>query len=138
MVLFHFKSMHPLLKVERRFFGFLDECCTLHSECCTLWISILRTAITFVSFRVTKAITSQNEALGEFYELDRCKSSTDSFKSRKGYLNLNRVFEVFWPSFFHHVNFYVKTGSPLLVFDLPSLESGSPWYCSISNPCTHF
>ena len=138
MVLFHFKSLHPLLKVERRCFGFLDECCTLHSECCTLWISILRTAINVVSFRVTEAITSQNEALGEFYELDRCKPSTDSFKSKKGYQNLNRVSEVFWPSFFHHVNFYVKTGSPLLVFDLPSLESGSPWYCSISNPCTHF
>ena len=138
MVLFHFKSLHPLLKVERCCFGFLDECCTLHRECCTLWISILRTAITVGSFRVTGAITSQNEALGEFYGLDRCKPSTDSFKPKKGYPNLNRVFEVFWPSFFHHVNFYVKTGSPLLVFDLPSLESGSPWYCSISNPCTHF
>src|SRR5574338_700383 len=76
MVLFHFKSLHPLLKVERRYFGFLDECCTL-------WISILRTAITVGSFRVTRAITSQNEALGEFYGLDRCKPSTDSFKPRK-------------------------------------------------------
>ena len=138
MVVFHFKSLHPLLKVERCCFGFLDECCTLHGECCTLWISILRTAITVVSFRFTGAITSQNKALGEFYGLDGCKPSTDSFKPKKGYPNLNRVFEVFWPSFFHHVNIYVKTGSPLLVFDLPSLESGSPWYCSISNPCTHF
>ena len=138
MVLFHFKSLHPLLKVERRYFGFLEECCTLHSECCTLWISILRTVITVVSFRVTGAITSQNEALGEFYGLDNCKPSTDSFKPKKGYPNLNRVSEVFCPSFFHHVNFYVKSGSPLLVFDLPSLESGSPWYCSISNHCTHF
>ena len=145
MVLFHFKSLHTLLKVERRCFGFLDECCTLHSECCTLdsecctlCISILRTAITVGSFRVTGAITSQNEALGEFYGLDRYKPSTDSFKPKKGYPNLNRVSEVFWPSFFHHVNFYVKTGSPSLVFDSPSLESGSPWYCSISNPCTHF
>src|SRR5574338_591969 len=131
MVLFHFKSLHPLLKVEQRCFGFLDECCTL-------WISILRTAITVVWFRVTGAITSQNEALSEFYGLDRCKPSTDSFIPKKGYPNLNRVSEVFWLSFFHHVNFYVKTGSPLLVFDLPSLESGSPWYCSISNSCTHF
>ena len=138
MLLFHFKSLHPLLKVERRCFGFLDECCTLHSECCTLWISILRTAITVVSFRVTGAITSQNEALGEFYGLHGCKPSMDSFKPKKGYPDLNRVSEVFWPSFFHHVNFYVNTGSPLLVFDLPSLESGSPCYCSISNPCTHF
>ena len=138
MVLFHFKSLHPLLKVEWRCFGFLDECCTLHSECCTLWISILRTAVTVGSFRVTGAITSQNEALGEFYGLDSYKPSTDSFKPKKGYSNLNRVSEVFWPSFFHHVNVYVKTGSPLLVFDLPSQESGSPWYYSISNPCTHF
>src|SRR5574338_813142 len=136
MVPFHFKSLYPLLKDEWRCFGFLDECCTLHSECCTLWISILRTAITVVSFRVTGAITSQNEAHGEFYGLDGCKPSTDSVKPKKGYPNLNRVSEIFWPSFFHHVNFYVKTGSPLLVFDLPSLESGSPWYCSISNPCT--
>src|SRR5574338_77192 len=127
MVLFHFKSLHPLLKVEQRCFGFLDECCTL-------WISILRTAITVGSFRVMGALTSQNEALGEFYDLDGCKPSTDSFEPKKGNSNLNRVFEVFWPSFFHHVNFYVKTGSPLLFFDLPSLESGSPWYCSVSNP----
>src|SRR5574338_611165 len=134
MVLFHVKSLHPLLKVERRCFGFLDECSTLHSECCTLWISILRMAIPVVSFRVTGAITSQNEALGEFYGLDCCKPSTDSFKPKKGYLNLNRVSEVFWPSFFLHVNFYVKTGSPLLVFDLPSLESGSPWYVPFQIP----
>src|SRR5574338_229727 len=126
MVLFHFKSLHPLLKVEQCYFGFLEECCTLHSECCTLWISILRTAITVGSFRVTGAITSQNEALGEFYGLDRCKPSMDSFKPKKGYLNLNRLSEVFWPSFFHHVNCYVKSGSPVLVFDLPALECGSP------------
>ena len=138
MVLFHFKSMHPFLKVAQRCFGILDGGCTLHRRCCTLWISILRTAITVVSFRVMGAITSQNEALGEFYGLDGCKPSTDSFKPKKGYLNLNWVSDVFWPSFFHHVNFYVKTGSPLLVFDLPSLESGSPWFCSISNIYTHF
>mgnify|MGYP001666425324 CR=1 FL=1 len=138
MVPVHFKYLHPILKVARRCFVFLDECCTLHRRCCTLRISILRTAITVASFRVTGAITSQNEGLGEFYRFDRYKPSTDSFKPKKGYPNLNRVSEVFWPSFFYHVNFYVKTGSPLLVFDLPSLESGSPWYCSISNPCTHF
>ena len=138
MVLFHFKSLHPLLKVERRCFGFLDECCTLHRRCCTLRIPILRTAITVASFRVTGAITSQNEALGEFYGLDSCKPSMDSFKPKKGYPNLNRVSEVFWPSFFRHMNFYVKKGTPWLVFDLPSLESGAPWYWSISNPCTHF
>src|SRR5574338_175402 len=138
MVLFHFKSLHPLIKVERCCFGFLDECCTLHSECCTMWISILRTAIIDGSFRVTGAITSQNEALGEFYGLDSSKPSTDSFKPKKGNPNLNRDFGVFWPSFFLHVNFYFKTGSPLLVFDLPSLESGSPWYCSISNHFTYF
>ena len=108
MVLFHFKSLHPLLKVERRCFCFLDECSTLHSEWCTLWISILRTAITVVSFRVTGAITSQNEALGEFYGLDRCKPSTNSFKPKKGYPNHSRVSDVFWPSFFHHVNFTLK------------------------------
>ena len=134
MVPVHFKYLHPILKVARRCFVFLDECCTLHSECCTLWISILRTAITVGSFKITGAITSQNEALGEFYGLQSCKPSTDSFKPKKGYPNLNRVSDFFWPSFFHHVNFYIKTGSLLLVFDLPSLESGSLWYCSISNP----
>ena len=138
MVLFHFKSLHTFLKVARHCFGIFDGCCTLHRRSCTLWISILRTAITVGFFRVTGAITSQNEARGEFYSLDGYKPSTDSFKPKKGYPNLNRVFEDFWPSFFHHVNFYVKTRSPLLVFDLPSLESASPWYCSISNPCTHF
>ena len=138
MVLHRFQSMHPFLKVVRHCFVILDGCCTLHRRCCTLWISILRRAITLGSFRVTGAITSQNEDLGEFYRFDICKPSMDSCIPKKGYPNLNRVSEVFWPSFFHHVNFYVKTGSPLLVSDLPSLESGSPWYCSISNPCTHF
>ena len=138
MVLFHFKSMHPFLKVARPCFGTLDGCCTLHRECCTLWISILRTAITLGSFRVTGAITSQNEALSEFYGFDGCKPSMDSFIPKKGNPNLNRVSDVFWPSVFHHVNFYVKTGSPWMVFDLPSLESGAPWYYSISNPFTHF
>src|SRR5574338_1359049 len=125
MVLFHFKSLHTLLKVERRCFGFLDDCCTLHRECCTLWILILRTTITLCSFRVTGAITIQNEALSEFYGFDGCKPSMDSFIPKKGYLNLNQVFDVFWPSVFHHVNFYVKTGSPWIVFDSPSLESGA-------------
>ena len=138
MVPVDFKSLHPFLKVARRCFVFLDECCTLHRRCCTLWIPILRTAITVASFRVTGAITSQNEGLSEFYGFDGCKPSTDSFIPKKGYPNLNRVFEVFWPSFFHHMNFYVKKGTPWLVFDLPSLESGAPWYWSISNPCTHF
>ena len=127
MVLFHFKSLQPLLKVARHCFGFLDECCTLHRGCCTLWISILRTAITVGSFRVTGAITSQNEAFSEFYGFDSCKTSTDSFIPKKGYPNLNRVYEVFWPSFFRYVNFYVKKGSPWLVIDLPSLESSAPW-----------
>ena len=138
MVLFHFKSLHPLLKVERCCFGFLDECFTLHRECCTLWISILQTAITVGSFRATAAITSQNETLSEFYSFDGCKPSMDSFIPKKSYPNLNWVSEVFWPSVFHHVNFYVKTGSPWLVFVLPSLDSGATWYYSISNPCTHF
>ena len=138
VVLVHFKSLHPFLKVERRCFGFLDESCTLHREYCTLWILIFRTAITVGSFRVTGAITSQNEGLGEFYRFGSYMPAMDSFISKKVYPNLNRVSEVFWPSFFQHVNFYVKTGSPLLVFDLPSLERSSPWYCSISNPCSHF
>ena len=138
MVLVHFKSLHPFLKVARRCFVFLHECCTLHRRCCTLRISILRTAITVASFRVTGVITSQNEGLSEFYGFDSCKPSTDSFIPKKSYPNLNRVPEVFWPSFFRHMNFYVKKGTPWLVFDLPSLESGAPWYWSISNPCTHF
>ena len=133
-----FQIMHPFLKVVRHFFVILDGCCTLHRRCCTLWILILRKAINVGSFRVTGAITCQNEALSEFYGFDSCKPSTDCFIPKKGYPYLNRVFEVFWPSVFHHVNFYVKTGSPWLVFDLPSLDSGAPWYYSISNPCTHF
>src|SRR5574338_479921 len=70
MVLFHFKSMHPFLKVVRHCFGILDGCCTLHRRCCTLLTSILRTAITVGSFGVTGAISSQNEALCEFYGSD--------------------------------------------------------------------
>ena len=95
MVPVDFKSLHPFLKVARRCFIFLDECCTLHRRCCTLWISILRTAITVASFRVTGAITRQNEGLSEFYGFDSCKPSTDSFIPKKGYLNLNLVYEVF-------------------------------------------
>src|SRR5574338_541592 len=84
MVLFHFKSLHPFLKVERRCFRCLDESCTLHRECCTMCISILRTAITVGSFRVTGAITSQNEALCEFYSYDGYKPSMDSFIPKIG------------------------------------------------------
>ena len=138
MVLFHFKSLHPLLKVERRCFGFLDECFTLHSDCCTLWISILRRAITLGSFRVTGATTSQNEGICEFYSYDSFLPSLVSFIPKKSYPNHNRVKEVFYPSFFRHVDFFCKTGSSWLVNDLPSLESGAPWYCTVSNPCTHF
>ena len=138
MVLFHVKSLHPFPKVARRCFGILDGCCTLHRRCCTLRISILRTAITVASFRVTGAITSQNEGLSEFYGYDCYKPSTDSFIPKKSYPNLNRVSEVFWPSFFRHMNFYVKQGTTWLGFDSPSLESGAPWSWSISNPCTHF
>src|SRR5574338_1366041 len=87
MVLVHFKSLHPILKVARRCFDFLDECCTLHRRCCTLRISILRTAITVALFRVTGAITSQNEGLSEFYGFDGSKPSTDSFIPK------NRLFE---------------------------------------------
>ena len=137
-VLVHFKYLHPILKVARRCFVFLDECCTLHRRCCTLRIPILRTAITVASFRVTGAITSQNEGLSEFYGFDGYKPSTDSFIPKKSDPNLNRVFEVFWPSFFHHMKFYIKNGTPWLVFDLQSVESGAPWYRSISNPCTQF
>ena len=138
MVLFHFNAMYPFLNIARHCFVIFEGCCILHRRSCTLCISILRTAITVGSFRVTGAITSQNEALGEFYSFSSCQPSMASFITKKGYPNLNRVFEVFWPSFFRHLNFYVKTGSPWMVFDLPSLESGAPWYCSISMPCTHF
>src|SRR5574338_1361729 len=102
----HFKSLHPFLKVARHCFVFLDECCTLHRRCCTLRIPILLTAITVPSFRVTGAITSQNKGLSELYSFDGCKPSTDSFIPKKAYLNLYRVFEVFWPLFFRHMNFY--------------------------------
>ena len=138
MVLHRFKSMHPILKVVRHCFFILDGCCTLHRICCTQWISILRRAITLGSYRVTGAITSQNEALGEFYRYDGFQPSLVSFMPKKSYPNLNRVLEVFYPSFFRHVDFFCKTGSPWLFYDLPSLESGAPWYCTVSNPCTRF
>ena len=138
MVLHRFKSMHPFLKVVRHDFVILDGCCTLHHRCCTLWISILRRAITLGSFRVTGATTCQNEGICEFYSCDSFQPSLFSFIPKKSYPNLNRVTEVFYPSFFRHVDFFCKTGSPLLVNDLPSLESGAPWYCTVSNPFTHF
>ena len=138
MVLLRFKSMQPFLKVVRHCFVILDGCCTLHRRCCTLWISILRRAITLGSFGATGAITSQNEGICEFYSYDSFPRSLVSFIPKKSYPNLNRVKEVFYPSFFRHVDFFYKTGSPWLVYDLPSLESGAPFYYSVSNPCTHF
>jgi len=110
-VLHRFKSMHPFLKVVRHCFVILDGCCTLHHRCCTLGISILRRAITLGSFRVTGAITSQNEGICEFYSYDRFQPSLVSFITKKSYPNLNRVTEVFYPSFFRHVDFSVK-GNP--------------------------
>ena len=138
MVLFRFKSMHAFLKVVRHCFVILDGCCTLHRRCCTLWISILRRAITLGSFRVTGAITCQNDGLDEFYGFESFQPSTDRLMPKKDNRNLNRVSQVFHTSFFRHVDFYGKTGLRWLVIDLPSLESGAPWYCSVSNPCTHF
>ena len=138
MVLLRFKSMHPFLKVVRHCFVILDGCCTLHRRCCTLWISILRRARTLGSFRFTGATTSQNEGICEFYICDSFQQSMVSFIPKKAYPNLNWVMEVFYPSFFRHVDFFCKTGSPWPVYDLPSLESGAPWYYSVSNPCTHF
>ena len=138
MVLPRFQSMHPFQKVVRHCFVILDGCCTLHRRCCTPWISILRRAITLGSFGVTGATTSQNEGICEFYICDSFQPSLVTFIPKKAYLNLNRVMEVFYPSFFRHVDFFCKPGSPWLVYDLPSLESGAPWYCTVSNPCTHF
>ena len=79
MVLHRFQSMHPFLKVVRHCFVILDGCCTLHRRCCTLWISILRRAITLGSFRVTGAITSQNEGICEFYSNYSFQPSLVSF-----------------------------------------------------------
>ena len=79
MVLQCFKSMHSFLKVVRHCFVILDGCCTLHRRCCTLWISILRRAITLGSFRVTGAITSQNEGICEFYSYDSFQPSLVCF-----------------------------------------------------------
>ena len=138
MALQCFNSMHPFLKVVWHGFVILDGCCTLRRRCCTLWISIIRTAITFGSFRVTGAITSQNEGLSEFYGYDSFQVSMNCLMRKKDYPNLYRVSKVFYPSFFRHVDFYCKTGLPWLVFDLPSLDSGAPWYRCVSNPCTHF
>ena len=111
MVVLRFKSMHPFLKVVRHCFVILDGCCTLHRRCCTLWISILRRAITLGSFRVTGATTSQNEGICEFYICYFFQPSLGSFIPKKSYPNLNRVTEVFYPSFFRHVDFSVKGNS---------------------------
>ena len=138
MVLQSFKSLHPFLKVVRHDFVILDGCRTLHRRCCTHWISIIRRAITIGSFRVTGPITWQNEGICEFYSYDGFQPSLVSFIPKKSYPNLNWVMEVFYPSFFHHVDFFCKTGSPWLVNDLPSLESGAPSYCTVSNPYIHF
>ena len=138
MVLHRFQSMHPFLKVVRHCFVILDGCCTLHRRCCTQWISILRRAITLGSFRVTGATTSQNEGICEFYICYCFQPSLVSFIPKKSYPNLNRVMEVFYPSFFRHVDFICKREFPRLVYDLPSLESGAPWCCNVSNSCTHF
>ena len=138
MVRHRFNSMHPFLKVVRHCFVILNGCCTMHRRYCILWISILRRAITVGLFRVTGATTSQNEGKCEFYICYCFEPSLVSFIPKKSYPNLNRVMEVFYPSFFRHVDFFCKTGSPWLVYDLPTLESGAPWYCTVSNPCTHF
>ena len=138
MVLHRFKSMHPFLRDVPHCFVTLDGSCTLLRRCCALWISILRRAITLGSFRVTGAITSQNEGFCEFYSYGSFQPSLVSFISKNSYPNIDRVKEYFYPSFFRHVDFFCKTGSPWPVYDLPSLESGAPWYCNVSNPCTHF
>ena len=111
MVQHRLKSMHPFLKVVRHGFVILDGCCALHRRCCTLWISIIRRAITLGSFRVTGAITSQNGGICEFYSYDSFQPSLVSFIPKKSYPNLNRVTEVFYPSFFRHVDFSVKGNS---------------------------
>ena len=100
--------MHSFLKVVRHCFVILDGCCTLHRRCCTLWISILRRAITLGSFRVTGATTSQNEGICEFYSCDRFQSSLVGFIPKKSYPNLNRVKEVFTLRFFVTWIFSVK------------------------------
>ena len=79
-------------------------------------------------------MTSQNEGIYEFYSFDSFQQSLDTFIPKKAYPNLNRVMVVFYPSFFRHVDFFCKTGSPWLVYDLPTLESGALWYGTVSNP----
>lgn len=128
MVLFHFNSMQPFLKVVQHCFGILDGCCALHRRCYTLWILILWTAINVGPFRVSVAITCQKEAFYEFYRFDSFKPLMDSFIQKKDRPNLNRVMEVFYPTFFHHMDFYGKMGSPRLVFRFPSPDSGALWY----------
>ena len=54
------------------------------------------------------ATTSQNEGICEFYICDGVQPSLVSFIPKKSYPNLNRVKEVFYPSFFRHLDFFVK------------------------------
>ena len=135
MVLHRLKSLHSFLKVVRHGFVILDGCCTLRRRCCTLWISIIRRAITLGSFRVMGAITSQNEGICEYYSYDRLQPSLFSSIPKKSYPNLNQVKEVFTLRFFVTWNFSVKRdprGWSMIYHRWRVVHH------AVSNPCTHF
>ena len=138
MVLVHFKSLHPFLKVARRCFVFLDERCTLHRRCCTLRISIFRTDITFGMFRYTGVITVKTKLSVSSTALTAFSRKWIISYPKKAIRTSIGALKFFSLLFLRQVNFYVKKGTPWLVFDLPSLESGAPWYRYISNTCTQF
>ena len=119
-----FISLKFVLKVVRHSFSTLNECCIQHRHCCTLRVPIIWTVIIFYLFSVTKATTSQNEALSKIHTFDGCKSSLGSLIPRKCTLNLFQGQESFFYSIFSPDNTFGKMGSELKASDLPLVECG--------------
>jgi len=82
-----FISIKFTQKYVRQSFGILKERCTLHRRYSTLWVTFTRTSITFYSFRVTGATTSQNEGLPEIHNYYANKPQLDCFIPKKRTLN---------------------------------------------------
>ena len=73
----------PISKGRTALFRHFGRMLHLAPRCCTLWISILRRAITLGPFVVTRAITCQNEGICEFYSYDGFQPSLVSFIPKK-------------------------------------------------------
>ena len=109
----HFLSIKFVQKIVRHCFGILNEYCSLHRRCCIVRVSIIRTTITFYSFRITGAITSQNEALSEMRTSDGNRTSSGSLISKNCNQNLFRGLGSLLYSISSLHNVFGKTGSQL-------------------------